>query len=248
MVLSFVFAALVVLLDQLFKRLIIITLYAGGEIVLIPQVLGLIYVRNYGAAFGIFQDMRWPLAGVQLVLCILLALVLLRYNTGFWGKLGLAAFLGGGVGNLIDRVFRGYVVDMFELQFVNFAIFNIADIFITLGGITFFIHFLLSGKQKEQLDDAPRKVIGFPSAYVEEDEPEVEDFEDLEDILSEAQQTVTPDAAVQQNTSVSAPAPKAAASNLMDFEAIDHSGISVSEEEYDLNKILREYGLESDDN
>jgi len=149
--LCFVFAALVVLLDQLFKRWVFITLAGGGETVLIPGVLSLIYVENTGAAFSMLSDHRWLLVGISFLASLLLIAILLRYNEGFWGTLGLAAVLGGAVGNLIDRVFNGFVIDMFRpLLFPNFAIFNVADIFITLGGITFCIFFIITSVRSEK--------------------------------------------------------------------------------------------------
>jgi len=140
--LCFVFSALVVLLDQFFKRWIILTLSVRENTQLIPGVLDLTHVQNTGAAFSILPDQRWILVGISFIACILLITILLRYNEGFWGTLGLAALLGGAAGNLIDRLFYGYVVDMFEPIFIRFAIFNIADIFITLGGLTFCIFFI----------------------------------------------------------------------------------------------------------
>ena len=151
--LCFVFAALVVLLDQLFKRWIVITLTVGESSTLIPGLLDLLHVENSGAAFSILPNQRWLLAGIAFIAALILIAILLRYNEGFWGTLGLSAVLGGAVGNLIDRVFHGYVVDMFRTTFVGFAIFNIADIFITLGGITFCIFFIVtsarSGKNRK---------------------------------------------------------------------------------------------------
>jgi len=141
--LCFVFSALIVLLDQVFKRWVTIAIVEGGETVIIPGVVSLLHVRNYGAAFSILQDQRWLLAGISFIAAIVLIFILLRYNEGFWGTLGLAAVLGGTIGNMIDRVYNGYVVDMFRLLFLpNFAIFNIADIFITMGFATFCIHFI----------------------------------------------------------------------------------------------------------
>ena len=142
--LCFVFAALVVLLDQFFKRWIMITLSSGGENVIISGIISLVYVENTGAAFSILANQRWLLAGIAVAAAIILVFILLRYTEGFWGTLGLAAVLGGTVGNLTDRLFRGYVIDMFRTLFMNFAIFNIADIFITLGFLTFCLHFITS--------------------------------------------------------------------------------------------------------
>jgi len=147
--LAFVFSALVVLLDQFFKRWVVrsLALFENREAFeaaheLIPGVIGLTYLENTGAAFGIFAGQRWPLAAIAFAACLVLVFVILRYTEGFWGTLGLSAVLGGAVGNLIDRIIYGHVVDMFRTLFIDFAIFNIADIFITLGFITFAVHFI----------------------------------------------------------------------------------------------------------
>jgi len=142
--LCFLFAALIVALDQFFKHWIMRTLdigEIGPEIV--PGVMGLTRWENDGAMLNILSGQQWLLAGIAFVAAVILIMILLRYNEGFWGTLGLAAVLGGTIGNLIDRVFNnGKVVDMFRTLFINFPIFNIADIFITLGFITFLIHFI----------------------------------------------------------------------------------------------------------
>ena len=142
--LCFLFAALIVALDQFFKHWIMRTLdlrEIGPEI--IPGVLGLTRWENDGAMLNILSGQQWLLAGIAFVAAIVLIMILLRYNEGFWGTLGLAAVLGGTIGNLADRIFNdGKVVDMFRTLFVDFPIFNIADIFITLGFLTFLIHFI----------------------------------------------------------------------------------------------------------
>jgi len=113
----------------------------GPEI--IPGVIGLTRWENDGAMLNILSGQQWLLAGIAFGAAIVLVMILLRYNEGFWGTLGLAAVLGGTVGNLVDRIFNdGKVIDMFRTLFINFPIFNIADIFITLGFITFLIHFI----------------------------------------------------------------------------------------------------------
>ena len=156
--LCFVFAVLVVLLDQFFKHWILLTLAVKEDMQLLPGIIGLTNEPNTGAAFSILSGQRWLLVGIACVAAIFIIAILLRYNYGFWGTLGLAAVLGGTVGNLIDRIFVGQVVDMFELYFVNFAIFNVADIFITLGGITFLFASIASiikpSKKPEMLSGA----------------------------------------------------------------------------------------------
>ena len=171
--LCFVFALLVVLLDQFIKRWILLTLALHDSTGLIPGVLGLTHVRNTGAAFSILADQRWLLIGIACVASLLLIAILLRYNDGFWGTLGLAAVLGGTVGNLVDRISYGYVIDIFEFQFVNFAIFNIADIFITLGGITFLIYFIASSIVPTERDENVFE--GVPEGYEPHEYSESED-------------------------------------------------------------------------
>jgi signal peptidase II len=189
--LCFVFAALIVLLDQFFKRWIVLTLGAGGETVIIPGIMSLIYVENTGAAFSILAGQRWLLAGIAFIAIIVLVFILLRYNEGFWGTLGLASVLGGAVGNLIDRVFHGYVIDMFRtLLFPNFAIFNIADIFITLGGITFCIFFIISSfkstkREEKYSEDEQDEYAGYAEdpygVYDLSNEQDVPDYDQYTD-------------------------------------------------------------------
>ena len=230
MMLSFVFSALAVVIDQLFKRFITLALGAGGEeIVLIPGVIGLTYVHNYGAAFGIFSSMRWPLVAVKIVVCVLLVMIMLRYNGGFWGFLGFAAVLGGGIGNLIDRLFLGYVVDMFELYFVNFAIFNIADIFIVLGGITFCVYHIATydtGNKDEKSTLSDDKALLGENNIIEFSDLTVDDGDmfDTKDLNSDAEIIAKFSEAVD--------------------EYIEQTTVP---DDYDLDDILREYGLESDE-
>lgn len=189
--LCFVFSALVVVLDQLFKRYITITMTLYETKTLIPGLVGITYVQNPNAALSIYIGGRWVLAAIMFVCIIILIAILLRYNEGFWGTLGLAAALGGAVGNLIDRVFIGEVIDMFEFQFVNFAVFNIADIFVTLGGLTFCIFFIVSsfkssGKRDDALDsahsDAHAAMHAEPEpAQIEPDYLSDYDYEDSDD-------------------------------------------------------------------
>jgi len=142
--LIFVFSALIVVLDQFFKRYIMRTLEIGERgPEIIPGILELTRWENDGAMLNILSGQRWLLAGIAFVAAVVLILILLRYNEGFWGSLGLASVLGGTVGNLADRIFNdGAVVDMFRTTFIDFPIFNFADIFITLGFGIFIAHFI----------------------------------------------------------------------------------------------------------
>ena len=101
--------------------------------------------RETGAAWGTVIQSR---SGYLLKMILLMLLLLKKgYILGLWGKIAAAFVIGGALGNGIDRVLRGYVVDMFEVRFIRFAIFNVADIFITVGGVMLVIYFLfLEGK------------------------------------------------------------------------------------------------------
>ncbi|MCL2425656.1 MAG: signal peptidase II [Oscillospiraceae bacterium] len=182
--LAFIFAALIVILDQFFKSWISRTLYIGIQDgpVIIPGVLGLTYWENDGAMLNILSGQQWLLAGIAFVAAVVLILIILRYNEGFWGTLGLASVLGGTVGNLVDRIFNdGAVIDMFRTLFITFPIFNIADIFITLGFITFLIHFIsLSFKDK---DREPVKNDYYDDDYDDEYNDGYDEFPEINSIV-----------------------------------------------------------------
>ena len=184
--LIFLFSALIVLCDQFFKRWIIITHYVGEETVLIPGVLSLFRLHNPGAAFGFLTNQPWwLLAAIQLLAAILLVMIILRYTEGFWGSLGLAAVLGGTIGNLIDRVFTfneaypHHVTDMFRFMFIDFAIFNVADIFITLGFTTFLIHFIIITFKTDK-----KKASAIKTANNYDEESDEEEYEEQQEIQS----------------------------------------------------------------
>jgi len=185
--LCFVFAALVVILDQFFKHFIVRSLDLFENMELIPGVIGLTHIQNTGAAFSLLADQRWLLACIAFVAAVVLVFILLRYTEGFWGTLGLAAVLGGTIGNLIDRVFNGYVVDMFRTLFINFAVFNVADIFITLGFITFCIHFIAASVRsvRNEKDSLKHALVGDDmddfETYSLPDGKDVPDFDDFSD-------------------------------------------------------------------
>ena len=182
--LCFLFAALIVALDQFLKRWVLRTLDVG-EIgpEIIPGVLGLTRWENDGAMLNILSGQQWLLAGIAFVAAVVLVMILLRYNEGFWGTIGLAAVLGGTIGNLIDRIFNdGRVVDMFRTLFINFPIFNIADVFITLGFITFLIHFIALSISSDKREHASSE---YDEEYYDQQEEGVYDeFPEIDGIVS----------------------------------------------------------------
>jgi len=134
---------ILVALDQLVKFLVLQYIPLGAHVPFIPYLLDLTYVQNTGAAFSLFSDHTWLLTLISLAMSVVLALALWR---GFFrhpvGKTALTLLLAGAVGNLIDRVFRHFVVDMFNVLFMDFAVFNVADICVVVGGIAAALYYL----------------------------------------------------------------------------------------------------------
>ena len=123
-------AALTVIVDQATKWA---CTHLTGSVTLIPGVLALTYAENTGMAFSMLSGHSW-LLGIVSAVCILAGwLVMRRYTLGTTSRIAAMLMLGGAAGNMIDRFLRGYVVDMFEALFVDFAIFNIADAALCVG-------------------------------------------------------------------------------------------------------------------
>ncbi|MHC1786085.1 MAG: signal peptidase II [Christensenellales bacterium] len=121
-------AAALIVFDQAMKRLL-----QGVNRPLIPGLVSITGVRNTGAAFGLLGGSQLALVIVSALACLLICLYLLRGKPDGLSRLGLVLVLCGALGNLIDRVLLGYVIDYIELTFVRFAVFNLADIYLTFG-------------------------------------------------------------------------------------------------------------------
>ncbi len=139
----------VVLLDHLVKYMIASQMVPGESIPVIADIFHITYVQNRGAAFSIMQG-QWIFLILLPSMGILAALILLIWKHKKWSKrmnLSVAFICGGGLGNIIDRICQGYVVDLFDFRI--FPVFNIADIFICVGCGLLLLDVLLSeGKKK----------------------------------------------------------------------------------------------------
>ncbi len=112
--------------------------------------LNLTYAENTGAAFSLFGQARWFLVAASVLASGAIILAVCKgWVQGRLGLISISCVLGGALGNLIDRAFQGYVVDMFEFTFISFAVFNVADIFITVGGACFCLYLILESRKKE---------------------------------------------------------------------------------------------------
>ena len=136
-------AATILALDQWVKYWITVNLPLGESMPLLPGFMQLRTVHNYGAAWSSFSGMRWLLVGVTSVIVLAVAYVLVRRIVRH--PLGVVAcflILSGGLGNIIDRVRLGYVVDMFDFQFMNYPVFNVADIAVVCGAVLAAVYYL----------------------------------------------------------------------------------------------------------
>ena len=149
---------LMIALDQIVKYWAFTSLKIQSSIPLIENVFHLTYVENRGAAFSLFAqfDSRWIFVslavGVTIAIFIVLRINYLQTGLGRWSLVLVAA---GALGNAIDRVVHGFVVDLFDFRLINFPVFNVADIFICVGGALFVIYFMFQHKDNEPNNETP---------------------------------------------------------------------------------------------
>lgn len=143
--LYFLLSILLIVIDQLTKTAIRQNLALGSSMPFLPHVLELTYVQNTGAAFSFLAgaDLTWLLAIVSLAATVVIAVALWKdVFPSLWGRLSLTLLLAGAAGNLIDRAILGYVTDMFKTVFMDFPVFNVADICVVCGGVLMIVYVL----------------------------------------------------------------------------------------------------------
>ena len=135
-----IYSFLIVLLDQVSKFLMLSILGFQRSKNIIPNLLNFTLVKNKGAAFSLFSNSTNILTIISLLATLILIIIILKFPPkSFWNLIGLTFLLGGTLGNGIDRLFKGYVLDFFELVPINFPIFNVADISINIAILCFLI-------------------------------------------------------------------------------------------------------------
>ena len=142
------FAASIVAVDQITKFLTVAHIGLYQHVEMLPGGLGLTYVQNTGAAFSSFEGMQWLFAVIFLIFTGLILWEYFKKPQPFTRleRWCIAAIYGGGLGNMIDRLRYGYVVDMIKTEFMEFPVFNVADCFITCGCIMLLVHLVFFNK------------------------------------------------------------------------------------------------------
>ena len=138
---SALLAAALLGLDQWLKHYVTVNIPLGEAQPLLPGVVELRTVHNYGAAWSSFSGMRWVLVAVTSLIVLAVALIR-RIARHPLGVVSGALIISGGVGNIVDRVRLGYVVDMFNLEFIHYPVFNVADCCIVVGAVLAVVYYL----------------------------------------------------------------------------------------------------------
>ncbi len=149
---AFLITVILVFLDQYTKYLAVRFLKPGGPVQLIRGVLELRYLENRGAAFGMLQNKQWifvVFAVCCVIFCAWYGLKLSREGGYLAARVCLAFLSAGAIGNLIDRVARGYVVDFIYFSGINFPIFNLADTYVSLSTVALILLVLFYYKDEK---------------------------------------------------------------------------------------------------
>lgn len=143
-----------ILIDQVVKIIVSSTMSVGQTVPVIEDIFHFTYIRNEGAAFGMLADHRWVFMIISTVAIGALLVYLFKFcKERMLTKIGIALIIGGGIGNMIDRIFLGYVVDMIDCRFIDFYVFNIADSCVCVGAgiviLGFILDFVKEMKEKK---------------------------------------------------------------------------------------------------
>ena len=137
---------LMIVIDQLVKWWTVENIALDTVRDFIPNVMSLAYLRNYGAAWSLLQNQQIFFAVVTVaVMSVAIWYLAKHLQKSLWMVIGLCLVIAGGLGNFLDRVRLGYVVDMFHLDFVNFPVFNVADSYLTVGVLILFVWIMKEG-------------------------------------------------------------------------------------------------------
>lgn len=147
----FLISALLVGLDQWSKYLTVQNISLGETKEFIPGFLSLTHLRNTGAAWSLLEGKMIFFYVITVIVSVVIIYLLIKnYKKSIWYSVGLSFVLAGAIGNFIDRVRLGYMVDMLQTDFMNFPIFNVADSTLVVGVICIFIYLILDEKAAKE--------------------------------------------------------------------------------------------------
>ena len=146
--LSLVIIVVGIVADQIFKNWIVANIQLGDTEKIWPNVLSLTYIKNDGADWSSFSGQQWFFLVLTPIVLVVALWFLWKKMAQNWYFIGLTLIIAGALGNFIDRIRQGFVVDMFQTEFINFPIFNIADILLSVGFVLLFIAILTDKETK----------------------------------------------------------------------------------------------------
>jgi len=151
LLLPWLIAAFIIIADQATKyyAATILIKQPGYTVPIISNILHLTYAENKGAAFSILQNQRWLFITLTIIICIVIIFILITHSSmHILLKISLSLILGGAIGNLIDRIKLGYVIDFIDFRIINYPIFNLADSAVVIGTIllSYYVVFLSDKK------------------------------------------------------------------------------------------------------
>ena len=156
MLLWIIIIAASVILDQVTKTIVMNTMELYQTIPVIEDVFSFTYIHNYGAAWGMFSNHRWVFIILTAVALVIMPILLYKYRkVHFLFNFSLSLIIGGAIGNMIDRIGLGYVVDFLQATFIDFPVFNVADVCVVCGAIMMFIYIIFF--DKTLFADKPKK-------------------------------------------------------------------------------------------
>lgn len=141
---------IIVLIDQVSKYLTQAYVDLGQQIEWIPGLLSITHIHNTGAAWSILEGQMWFFYIVTVIVVVMIIYYMQQMKDEPLLKTGLAFILGGALGNFIDRLLHQYVIDMIQLDFIDFPIFNLADTALTIGVILLFIQYIFLDRQEKE--------------------------------------------------------------------------------------------------
>lgn len=145
----FIISLVLIGIDQWIKYWTVTNISLHETMEFIPSILSLTYIRNTGAAWSILEGRMGFFFVVTMIAVVVVTYLLIKYRAEHWlFTIGLSFVLAGALGNFIDRMRLGYVVDMFQTEFMNFPIFNVADVSLFIGVAFIFIYTLFEEKLK----------------------------------------------------------------------------------------------------